>query len=260
MKIVILTQEDSFSVPKNIEKLVKLNFVKVLEVIDIHTKSSLVNKKQLFIEGFGWIQTIKMGMTIATHKLTDIADSLFGYKLKVQPRSLKAVAKKYNIPFTIISNPNDKIFLDRLRTLAPDIVVSYSAPVVFKEELLTLPKNGCINLHCSYLPHYAGVMPSFWALYKKEKYTGVTVHYMDTKIDNGKIVGQQKVEIKEGDSMSDIIERTKEIGGNVMCEVIEKINTGTIVERDNPVSEGSYFTWPTVENFKDFRKNGGKLI
>lgn len=260
MKIIILTQEDSFSVPRNIEKLIKLGFVEIVEVIDIRTKSSLVNKKDLFIKGFGWGQTIKMGITVIGHKMVNIADSLFGYKLKVQPRSLKGVARKYNIPFNVISNPNDEAFLSRIRALSPDIIVSYSAPVVFKDKLLTLPQKGCINLHCSYLPHYAGVMPSFWTLYKNEKSTGVTVHYMDTKIDNGKILGQEKVMISPDETMKTLIEKTKEVGGNVMCKVIENINNDTIEVKDNPVHEGSYFTWPTVDDFKDFKKKGGRLI
>ncbi len=260
MKIIIITQEDSFSVPKNIEKLVKLDFAEVVSVVNIDTKSSLVNKKNLFIKGFGLMQTFKMGSVVIGHKFSNFINKLFRYKLNIQPRSLSAVAGKYKIPYLKISNPNDKSFLEKVTTLAPDIIISYSAPVVFKEELLNLPKNGCINLHCSYLPHYAGVMPSFWTLYHKEKTTGCSVHYMDSKIDNGKLLGQKIVEIKNNDSISDIIERTKETGGNLMCEVLETINNNTLIPKENDVSKGSYFTWPTIENFKDFRKNGGRLI
>jgi len=260
MKIVILTQEDSFSVPRNIEKLIKLNFVEILEIVNINTKSSLVNKRDLFIKGFGYAQTVKMGLTVGKHKLINMIDLLFGYKLKIQPRSLKAVAGKYNIPFNIILNPNEEKFLSRMEDLSPDIIVSYSAPVVFKDKLLSIPKNGCINLHCSYLPNYAGVMPSFWTLYKKEKSTGVTVHYMDSKIDNGKILGQEQVKIDANETMKTLIEKTKEIGGNVMCTVIKNINNGTIETKDNLIEKGSYYTWPTIEDFRDFKKNGGRLI
>ncbi len=260
MKIIVLTQEDSFSVPKNIEKIVKLRFAEVVSVININTKSSLVNKKSLFIKGFGIWQTVKMGTVVMCHKLSNFANKLFGYQLNIQPRSLLAVARKYNISYSEISNPNDKNFLEKILELAPDIIISYSAPVVFKEQLLNIPKNGCINLHCSYLPNYAGVMPSFWTLYHNEKTTGCSVHYMDSKIDNGKLLGQKKVEITTNDSMRDIIERTKEEGGNLMCEVLTAIENNTMIPKDNDVSKGSYFTWPTVENFKDFRKKGGRLI
>jgi len=260
MKIVILTQEDSFSVPRNIEKLIKLDFVEILEIVNIDTKSSLVNKRDLFIKGFGYAQSVKMGLTVIKHKLINMLDLFFGYKLNIQPRSLKAVAGKYNIPFNVILNPNEENFILKMAALSPDIIVSYSAPVVFKDKLLSIPKNSCINLHCSYLPNYAGVMPSFWTLYKNEKSTGVTVHYMDSKIDNGRILGQKIVKISSNETMKTLIEKTKEIGGNVMCDVIKSINDGTLKTKENQMSEGSYFTWPTVEDFKDFKKNGGRLI
>ena len=64
--------------------------------------------------------------------------------------------------------------------------------MIFKKELLKIPRYGCINLHCSILPKYAGLLPSFWTIYNKEEKIGSTVHYMDDKIDNGAILGQVK--------------------------------------------------------------------
>lgn len=260
MKIIVLTQEDSFSVPNNIEKLIKLDFAKVLAVVNINSKGSLTNKKSFFIQGFGLWQSFKMGLVLGSHKLSDIINKLQGYQTSRRLRSLRAVAGKYDIPFFETDKPNSKAFLEKIEALDPDIIVSYSAPVVFKEKLLQLPKHGCINLHCSLLPHYAGVMPSFWTLYHQEKEGGCTVHYMDTKIDNGKILGQSRVPIHSTDSMTDIILRTKEEGGELMKEVLRAIHEDRLVVRDNDVSKGSYFSWPKIEDLKAFRKRGGKLI
>ena len=103
-----------------------------------------------------------------------------------------------------------------------DVIVSFSAPVVFRQNLLGLPKYGCINLHCSLLPLYSGIMPSFWVLFYKESYTGATIHMMDTKIDNGDILAQKRVEIYEDDSMFEIIRRTKGVGGRLMVDTLNK--------------------------------------
>ena len=64
-------------------------------------------------------------------------------------------------------------------------------------------------MHCSLLPKYSGILPSFWTLFNDEKETGATVHYMDDEIDNGDILGQKSVKILKTDSMFDIIKRTK---------------------------------------------------
>ena len=127
-------------------------------------------------------------------------------------------------------------------------------PSIFKTELLSLPKKGCINLHCSLLPKYSGILPSFWTLYNDEKETGATVHYMDDEIDNGDILGQKSVKILKSDTMFDIIKRTKEIGGNLMVDVIYNIMTDNITLIKNKVDHEKYHSWPTDLDFKKFAK------
>lgn len=260
MKLIIITQEDSFAVPQNIEKIINLDFVTIQKVVNIDSSHSLVNQKSLFVKGFGLLQSAKMGVKVGINKVTDLLDGITSYKTSLPSKSLKSVAIKNNIEYQTIFNPNDEQFLAELESLQPDIIVSFSAPLVFKKKLLAIPALGCINLHCSFLPNFAGIMPSFWTLYKKQKTTGVTVHYMDSKIDNGKILGQKEVEITPNETIFSLILKTKEIGGEVMCDVIRAINAGTMVAKDNNTENGSYFSWPKIEDFKDFKNQGGRLI
>ena len=260
MKVIIITQEDSFAVPENIQRIISLDFVTVQKIVNIDSSFSLVNQKKLFVEGFGVAQAAKMGLKVIGNKVMNLIDSAFSHKLPVKPKSLESVARKNKIEYEVITNPNDENFLASLENLKPDIIVSYSAPVVFRKKLLNVAPLGCINLHCSFLPHFAGVMPSFWTLYKKQKSTGVTVHYMDSKIDNGKILGQKEVPISKDETIFSLILKTKKIGGEVMCEVLKKLHTGTIIAQENNPGEGSYFSWPKVEDFKDFKNQGGRLI
>ncbi|MGZ7367589.1 formyltransferase family protein, partial [Streptococcus pyogenes] len=78
----------------------------------------------------------------------------------------------HGIPFGIERDANAPAFLARLRAHAPDVIVSFSASQVFRKELLRLPAKGCINLHCSLLPHYRGLLPSFWVLFHGEPRSG----------------------------------------------------------------------------------------
>src|SRR5690606_15824635 len=106
MKVIVITQEDSFVVPKNIEKITRVQGVKLIKIIDIDSKSSLVNKKSYFIKGFGLLQTIKMGLKVIEAKIIDLLDFLTMYKLNIQPRSLSAVARRYNVDFQRVKNVN----------------------------------------------------------------------------------------------------------------------------------------------------------
>ncbi|RST27504.1 methionyl-tRNA formyltransferase [Chryseobacterium lacus] len=260
MKIIIITQEDSFAVPQNIVNVIQLGFTEVVEIVCIDSSHSLVNQKELFVKGFGFFQSAKMGMKLIINKMLDKADGFLSYQLLSNPRSVKNVAKKFKIPYLSLSDPNQEDFVNHITLLQPDVIVSYSAPVVFRKKLLSIPALGCINLHCSALPHFAGVMPSFWTLYKDQRTTGVTVHYMDDKIDNGKILGQKIVNIDDNETIFSLILKTKKEGGLLMLDVLKQMKEGTLKPMENYSKQGSYYSWPTVGDFKNYRKQSGKLI
>lgn len=254
MKIFIITQEDSFVIPKNIQLLADANFINIAGACIIKSKNSLSKRKSLFIRNFGILQVSKMGIILTVNKLLNIFDLLLSSKLLKNKKSVEAFCNYNNLPFFKEKNVNNKEFISKLKNLDLDLIVSFSAPSIFKMELLSLPKKGCINLHCSLLPKYSGVLPSFWTLYNDEKETGATVHYMDDEIDNGDILGQKSVKILKSDTMFDIIKRTKEIGGNLMVDVIHNIMTDNITLIKNKVDHEKYHSWPTDLDFKKFAK------
>ena len=254
MKIFVITQEDSFVIPNNMQLLADSGFIEIAGACIIKSKNSLSEKRGLFIRNFGIYQVLKMGSLIIRDKLLNIIDWFFGYKMIKNKKSVKAFCSKNNIPFSIEKNVNEKKFISKLKQLDLELIVSFSAPSIFKTELLSLPKKGCINLHCSLLPKYSGVLPSFWALFNDEKETGATVHYMDDKIDNGDILGQKIVEIREVDSMLDIIKRTKAVGGSLMVDIIYDLMNNNCELSQNKVNHEEYYSWPTDLDFKNFAK------
>jgi len=212
IKVAVLTQEDSFVIPKNIKLLCDMKNIDLSAVVKIDAAGSLVNKKLLFIKGFGLLQVAQMGLISMLHTLLNILDECFFFKLRLL-KSLKSVAVANKSKYKIMGDPNDKSNINWLKNLNIDLIVSYSAPCVFKNELLKLPRLGCINLHCSLLPKYAGLLPSFWTLYKKSEAFGATVHRMDDKIDNGAILGQVTISMPKEPSMFKVIRQTKLAGG-----------------------------------------------
>lgn len=261
LKVVILSQEDFFAIPLNVEKILCIPGVEVPIIAILNTKGSLVNKKQFFLKGFGLRQCVKMGLYVLAAKLINFVDWVYKWKIRGRKYSIRAVAGRYNCNYIVISDPNGEDFLATLERLCPDVVLSFSAPVIFCPKLLSIPRLGCINLHCSYLPFYAGLLPSFWVLYQNESETGATVHYMDSHIDNGVILDQEKVPIAPDMTMFELIQRTKDFGGNLVCRVLASIQKGQSIQlQANRAEEGTYYTWPTVEQMKEFRRRGGRLI
>ena len=258
-RVAVLTQEDSFVIPENIKLLGQMKSIELIAVVKIDTVGALVNKKSLFIKGFGLIQVGKMGLVSIFNQLLNIIYASSFFKLGLL-KSLKSVSVVCDTNYKIMRDPNDEFNIDWLANLNIDLVVSFSAPCVFKTELLSLPKYGCINLHCSLLPKYAGLLPSFWTLYEKADCIGATVHKMDDKIDNGAILGQVKIPRPTAPSMFKVIKATKRAGGQLMVSVITDILEGNIEPRANKINPKDYFSWPTIEQVKAFRHNGGRLI
>lgn len=259
IKVAVLTQEDSFVIPKNISLLSNIKEIDLCLVCRIDSSGSLHKKKMLFIKGFGIMQACKMGLLIIINKILDFFDSIFFYKLNFL-RSLKSAANFSKAEYKTIDDPNSIFFMNSLKEKKIDLIVSFSAPSIFNNDLLKIPLYGCINLHCSLLPKYAGLLPSFWSLYKDEKSFGATVHRMDTKIDNGSILGQVTIATPKNPTMFKIIKETKIAGGNLMVSIIKDIIKSKIIDKPNNTNPENYYSWPTVNQIKLFKKNGGRLI
>lgn len=258
-RIAILTQEDSFVIPQNIMLIGDLNIASLVAIVKINSTGAIENKKMLFIRGFGFLQVISLGLLSLINRICNYLDYLFFYRLCFL-KSLKSAAVKLNTDYKIITDPNSSSFHNWLKNKDIDLIVSFSAPCIFNNQLLNIPRYGCINLHCSILPKFAGLLPSFWTIYEKSETVGATVHKMDDKIDNGAILGQVTIPMPESPTMFKVIRQTKQVGGYLMVSVINDIFYGNIKEKSNTVNPKDYYSWPTIEQINEFRRNGGRLI
>lgn len=258
LKVIVLTQQDVFFIPTNILKASKV--CDIVEVVDNKAKSSLDNKITDMVKWFGFFQCAKMGFKTYYRKFQNILDKASGFKKYGGTCSIEAAAKVIGADFKVISNVNDAEYVKHVKDLAPDLIISYSAPQIIKPELLGVPKHGVLNVHGALLPDYRGCLPSFWYLYKGENLGGATVHFMSKDIDDGDICVQKSVDISDCKTMFELMRKTKLVGGEAMVEAIEKIAEGTLSPRKNDTENGSYFTWPTIAEAKEFRKSGKKLV
>lgn len=258
LKVVVMTQNDRFFIPQNIFKVSKV--CNIIEIVEVDCKSSLDNKLGDYYKWFGMIQFLKMGLKTIYREFQAILDRMVNYRCCNGFCSVKDIARKLNIKHRVIDNSNDKDFIQHIRDIRPDLIISYSAPQIIKEDLLSIPANGIINVHGSLLPDYRGCLPSFWYLYNQEKIGGTTVNYMSSKIDDGAILKQGSVDISDCKTMFQLMKKTKELVGELMVKAVEDITNNKVVSVPNNTQEGRCFTWPTVRQAREFRKNGYRLI
>ena len=105
--------------------------------------------------------------------------------------SVRQLAFENYLPVYQPANPNDPAFVAAMQALQPDWLFSCYYRHMLKQPVLDLPRLGALNLHGSLLPRYRGRCPVNWVLVHGETETGVTLHYMEAKADQGDIVAQQ---------------------------------------------------------------------
>lgn len=138
--------------------------------------------------------------------------------------------------------------------------LSINASQVFKPPLLALPRLGCINVHGALLPKYRGRLPSFWVLYNGEQETGVTVHFMNEKLDDGPIIIQRRIPVVPGETQHSLIMKTKKIGAELLLEALERLEQGQIEIQPNDCAHATYYSFPTPQDGQKFRRLGRHFI
>lgn len=123
-------------------------------------------------------------------------------------------------------NVNQNSFLDKLKGLEPDFIVVVAFGQKLSPELLKIPEYGCINLHASLLPEYRGSSPIHKAIIEGKKTTGNTTMYMDEGWDDGDIIYQQQVEIKEDETVGELHDKLAEEGAELLLKTLKDVEKG----------------------------------
>jgi len=174
--------------------------------------------------------------------------------------TLSQLCRAYGIESAFIQNPNSDEFVASVRARNCDLLISVACPYILKERLLAVPPQGCINIHHAPLPRYKGMMPTFWQMYHGEKKVGITIHYMTAKVDEGRALFQGELEIGQDESLDRLIRRSKRHGARCMAQVLREMATRTQKVVTLDASEGNYFSFPTLEQIREFRRRGLRAL
>ena len=174
--------------------------------------------------------------------------------------SVAAVARKYNVPVTDAVNVNSESFRKDLRELGVQLIISISGTQFYGKALREQTAAGIINCHGALLPKYRGLMPSFWTLANGEKQGGVSVHFVDEKLDNGPIVVQRHYRIHPHDTLEQIMARSKDLAAEAIIECVGLIEGGNPPLLPNDESIASHYSMPTRDDVKRFYANGHRFF
>jgi len=249
MKAVIITQDEPFAVPVLLEELLSRRADAIAAVYvasPASRRESFAGMVRRWWSVFGPVDFLRYGSRFA------LARALGHGPARVALRHGVAVAEAADI--------NAPEFLDELRELAPDLIISVACPQIFRAEILALPARGCINVHSGPLPRYRGQLPTFWVLYHGEAETAVTVHFMNKRIDDGPIICRRAVPIAPAETQASLMRRCKLVGGELLAEALGLFEAGEPEALPNPRADAGYFSFPSADQAREFRRRGCRWL
>ena len=161
-----------------------------------------------------------------------------GKELQMTP--VKACAVAHDIPVFQPVKIKDPEAVAVLRGYQADIFVVAAFGQILSEEILAMPKYGCINIHASLLPKYRGAGPIQWAIIDGEKKTGVTIMQMEKGLDTGDMLMQTEVEITSHETADTLHDKLAAAGARLIVEALPKIEAGQVTPRKQNDAESCY--------------------
>ena len=151
-------------------------------------------------------------------------DKKIGRKQILTPTPIKVLATTHNI--LVFQPENIRKDYQEILSLNPDMIVTCAYGQIIPKEILEYPKYGCINVHASLLPKLRGGAPIHKAIIDGYLKTGITIMYMDEKMDNGDIISQEETIIDDNDTLGSLHDRLSIMGRDLLLTTLPDIFEG----------------------------------
>ncbi len=147
---------------------------------------------------------------------------------ELQISDVKACALEHNIPVfqpVRIKLPEN---VAELKKYDADIYVVAAFGQILSQEILDMPRLGCVNIHASLLPEYRGAAPIQQSIIDGKKETGVTIMQMAAGMDTGDILIQRTIPISEDETGGGLFDKLAVLGGELIVDALPKIEKGEL--------------------------------
>jgi methionyl-tRNA formyltransferase len=159
---------------------------------------------------------------------------------RLLPTPVKTRALQLGLPVEEMSKANYSEVAARIAAVAPDLVVVVAFGIIIKEDLLRLPRHGCVNVHASLLPKYRGVSPIQAAILAGDRETGCTTMMIDAGIDTGGVLLRAPVEIQPRETAGTLSERLSLIGAELLVRTLDGLRDGSVTPSPQGESASPY--------------------
>ena len=157
---------------------------------------------------------------------------------KVIQTPVKVCAEKWGVPVFQPVRIREAEAIEQIRSLSPDLIVVAAFGQILPQELLDIPRLGCVNIHASLLPRLRGAAPIQWSVINGDSESGITLMQMNAGLDTGDILFQESVPIGPQETGESLYEKLAELGGEMIVKYLPAIEAGEVkpVKQDDSLS------------------------
>ncbi|HVM76630.1 MAG TPA: methionyl-tRNA formyltransferase [Candidatus Paceibacterota bacterium] len=145
-------------------------------------------------------------------------------------------------------------FANEIQVLNPDFFVVAAYASIIPEAVLAIPRLGTLGVHPSLLPKYRGATPIQSAILNGETETGSTIFIMDSKVDHGAIIAQDKLSIGPDETYDSLEMRLATLSGGLLVDAIPQFMDGKLTPQPQDDLQATFTKkFETIDGFIDER-------
>ncbi len=230
--------------------------------LDLHRE--LLAKSHKYIHGLILLKNMDFDIIKSTAGLyalgaNKVASSLTKNIASLPMNKTEKLYKSNRKDVLYFKSMNEKAVIDYVKSNNIDLIVNMRTRCIYKSAILDAPKLGCINIHHGLLPDHRGTLCDLYAL-SENRDAGFTIHQMNKKIDDGKILSTgivSKKDEKQNNYMDHLL-KASYLEGKTLAQLLDNIaKLKNLPEGINNISDKAIYTKnPTRKKIKEFKKKG----
>ncbi len=167
-------------------------------------------------------------------------DKPVGRKQVFEPTAVKAAAEKHSIPILQPQKIRDEEWVEKIRELAPDLIVVVAFGQIIPKSILDIPRYGCVNVHPSLLPRHRGAAPLQETILSGDTESAVTIMLMDEQMDHGPVLRQERFDVDPAETYDSLRKKTTRIGVSLLIVTLHDLLAGAIEPQEQDHAKATY--------------------
>jgi len=246
MRIIILTSTPRGIASRVLPELCRNSSLEIAGVVLAHGSSPKKNNLERKIR-----KTVKIGILGALNGIrmrSWFADS--------DAEDIDRVCQRLGVQLAETPFVNSDMTVELFKKFNADVGLSLGNGYIAKK-VFSIPRFGMVNIHTEILPDFQGAQSIIWPIYENRKETGFTIHQVDSKIDTGDILLQERYPIEFKPTLEDTVRQNLRVARDRIPSAFSYVceNYESLRERASPQTNGRSYTTPSMWQFLRMVRN-----